>query len=194
MSEAGRGRLVIVSGPSGVGKTSALKGLFQSCPLPLVASVSATTRQPRQGERDGVDYYFLNSEQFRELRDRGEFLECFEVFGRGHWYGTLKREVFPRLDRGDWVVLEVDVQGALSVVESYPQAITIFVRPSTWDVLEARLRGRGTESEDVIQDRLSVARRELAAAKHYKYQVVNDHLDEAVRKMTDILVSESQRK
>ena len=187
MSAPTRGKLVVVSGPSGAGKTTVLQRLFDRCTLPLAASVSATTRPPRQDEVDGVDYHFLTEEEFAGRRRRGEFLECFQVFGKEYWYGTLSNEVTPSLEEGKWVVLEIDVQGALSVVERYPDAITIFVRPSTVEELEKRLRGRGTETEEAIRRRLDRARSELALADRYQYQVINDDVDRAVRQICDIL-------
>ena len=184
------GRLVVVSGPSGAGKTTVLQGVFQRQPVPLVASVSATTRSPREGEVDTVDYHFLSAEEFDLRRKRGEFLECFEVFGRGYWYGTLLSEVTPGLEAGKWVVLEIDVQGAISVMERFSETVTIFVRPGSLEELERRLRGRGTETEEAIGRRLGQANRELALAGRYRYQVVNDDLDRAVREICDILTQE----
>jgi guanylate kinase len=153
----------------------------------LVASVSATTRHPRPGEVDGRDYHFLSEERFAALRQRGEFLECFQVYKGGHWYGTLASEVAPSLAAGKWVVLSIDVQGTLAVLDRYPDAITIFLRPNSFEELQRRLRGRGTESEQSVQQRLDRARHELALADRYRYQVVNDDLDRAVAEICDIL-------
>ncbi len=187
MAENCQGRLVIVSGPSGVGKSTLLARVLKQSEVPLVMSVSATTRAPRPGERDGVDYHFLTEEDFAARRNRGEFIECFEVFGKGHWYGTLADEVGPRLERGKWVVLEIDVKGAMAVTAKYPEAITIFIGPESSEELERRLRGRETEDEAAIQRRLGQAREELAAAKQYKHHVVNDDLDRAVGEICSIL-------
>jgi len=181
------GKLVVISGPSGAGKTTLLKRLYVNCPRPLQASVSATTRPPRPGEVDGVDYHFLSREEFARRREAGEFLECFEVYQRGDWYGTLKSEVAPSLAAGKWVVLEIDVQGTLAVLQHYPDALTIFVRPGSVDELERRLRDRGTESEAALARRLEVARRELASIDRYSYQIVNDDIDRAVRELCEIL-------
>ena len=112
MPATSQGKLVVVSGPSGAGKTSVMQRVFAACRLPLVRSVSVTTRPPRNGETDGVDYHFVSDDEFQERRKRGEFLECFEVFGHGYWYGTLWSEVTTGLAAGKWVVLEIDVQGA----------------------------------------------------------------------------------
>lgn len=181
------GRLIIVSGPSGAGKTTVLKRVFERCPVPLVASVSATTRAPRPGEMDGVDYHFLSAEEFQARRARGEFLECFEVYGGGKWYGTLRSEVAPRLEAGQWVVLEIDVDGTLAVLKEYPDAVTIFVAPRSPEELERRLRLRATESEEALQRRLQVARREMTYAERYKHRVVNEDVDQAVEEICAIL-------
>ena len=181
------GRLVVVSGPSGAGKTTVLRRVYQRAPVPLVAGISATTRPPRPGERHGVDYYFLSPEQFEAHRQRGDFLECFEVFGRGYWYGTLRSEVEAGFAAGKWVVLGIDVQGALAVMEQFPDAVTVFLRPSSIQELERRLRGRGTETEEAIQQRLARARDELTLAGRYRYQVVNDNVDEAAEEICRIL-------
>lgn len=183
------GRIVIISGPSGAGKSTVVRRLLQQCRLPLVLSVSATTRAPRPGEQDGVDYHFLSAAEFARRRAAGEFLECKEVYGRGHWYGTLRSETATGLAAGNWVILEIDVQGALAVLEECPQALTIFVHPGSPEELERRLRGRGTESEDSIRRRLDAARQEMAFRDRYRYQVVNDDLDRATREICTILRS-----
>ena len=168
------GKLVVISGPSGVGKTTLLRRLLVALPA-LVPSVSATTRPPRKGEQDGVDYHFLAPEAFERRREAGEFLECCRVYGRQHWYGTLVDEVAPRLAAGKWVVLEIDVEGTLSILEKYPEAITIFVEPSHPDQLLERLQARGTESPEAMARRLEVAHRELRQSHHYQHRVVNDN-------------------
>jgi guanylate kinase len=181
------GRLVVLSGPSGVGKTSVVKRLLEICPLPLHVSVSATTRPPRTGELHGVEYYFFDAAEFERRRQLGEFIECVEVYGQGYWYGTLRSEVVPRLKQGQGVLLEIDVQGAGKVLGEFPDAITIFVGPESWAELESRLRGRGTESEQAIQRRLAVARSELDAAVHYQHRVVNRTLDQVAQEICDVL-------
>jgi guanylate kinase len=175
-----------------VGKTTVLRRVFQRAPLPLVASVSATTRPPRPGEVEGVDYHFLFPEEFDARRQKGEFLECFQVFGQGYWYGTLQSEVTAGLAAGKWVVLAVDVQGALAVMERYPDAITIFIRPSSIAELQRRLRGRGSESEEAIQKRLARAQYELTLADRYRYQVINDDVDQAVEQICTILTTQGE--
>jgi len=183
------GKLVVISGPSGVGKTTLLRRLLADLPA-LVPSVSATTRPPRAGEQDGVDYHFLPLAEFERRQAAGEFLECCRVYGRQHWYGTLVAEVTPRLAAGKWVVLEIDVEGTLSVLGRYPQAITIFVEPSHPDQLFERLQGRGTESPDAMARRLEVARRELHEAHRYRHRVVNESVDAALARIKEILAAE----
>lgn len=182
-------QFVVLSGPSGVGKTTVVERLLADCPVRLVKSVSATTRAPRKNERDGVDYYFLSPGEFQERRERGEFLECAEVHGTGNWYGTLKAEIERARQSDACALLEIDVQGAHSIVAQYPQALTIFLTtPSDLDY-ERRLRERATESEAVIQRRLATARHELEHAAEYRYRVVNDHLDRAVREIIEIITA-----
>ena len=182
-----QGKLIIVSGPSGAGKTTVLEEVFRRSQQPLVASVSATTRPPRPGEEDAVHYHFLSAEEFARRKANGDFLECCEVFGRGYWYGTLRDAVATGLEAGNWVVLEIDVQGTLAVESEFPDAVSIFVRPSSSEELERRLRARGTEDEETIRRRLTVAREELAAAQSYTHHVINDNVDEAVDQMCAIL-------
>ena len=182
------GKLVIVSGPSGSGKSTVVQRLLGESELPLVLSVSATTRPPRAGEENGRDYIFLSDEDFQSKRQSGEFLECKEVFGRGYWYGTLQNVVSTGLNEGKWVLLEIDVQGALAVLQGYPQAITIFVHPGSMAELEKRLRNRGTESPESIQRRLDVAAEELALRHHYTHEVINDEIDTTVQQLCKLLV------
>jgi guanylate kinase len=184
--EAVLGKLVVISGPSGVGKTTLLRRLLADLPQ-LVPSVSATTRPPRAGEQDGVDYHFIPLEEFQRRRAAGEFLECCRVYGRQHWYGTLVAEVAPRLAAGEWVVLEIDVEGTISILERYPEAVTIFVEPSHPDQLFQRLQGRGTESPEAMARRLEVARRELHEAHRYRHRVVNDDVAVALAAIERIL-------
>jgi len=185
----GVGRIIVVSGPSGVGKGTLLRELFKISDLPLVLSVSATTRPPRPGEIDGVEYYFLAPDEFHRKRENGEFIECFEVFHGGHWYGTLRREVEAKRDMGKWVVLEIDVQGGLAIREKFPDAVMIFIRPKDREVLKERLARRGTESPEAAGLRLNRAIEELDLADRYTYQVVNDDLATAAHELHNILKS-----
>ncbi|QDS98898.1 guanylate kinase [Adhaeretor mobilis] len=189
MSPPRHGKLVVLSGPSGVGKSTVVKQVLAECGPGLKLSVSATTRPPRPGEVDGVDYHFLSDQEFARRREADEFLESVEVFGRGHWYGTLWSEVRSSLAGGKWVILEIDVDGAEDVVRDFPAAITLFIRPDSLEELEKRLRSRGTESEEAIGRRLAVARHELALADRYQYNVVNDTVDQTVQEICEILRS-----
>ena len=182
-----RGGLVVISGPSGAGKSTVVRQLLTDCPLPLVLSVSATTRQPRPGEVDGVDYHFLSPEEFQRRRQASQFLECKEVFRLGHWYGTLQSEVTAGLNAGKWVILEIDVQGAMSVLETHPETVTIFIHCGPLKELERRLRQRGTDSEAQIQRRLEVAQGELTYLDRYQYSIINNDVSQAVREICEIL-------
>jgi guanylate kinase len=181
------GKLVIISGPSGAGKSTVVRRLLENCPLPLKLSVSATTRSPRKGETDGVDYHFLSRQEFQRRRADGEFLEAKEVFGRGDWYGTLRSEVATGHAEGEWVLLEIDVAGALSVLEEVPDAMTIFLHPGSLPELEQRLRDRGTEDEESVSRRLHVARREMTYVDKYRYEVINDSVERAAEEICEIL-------
>lgn len=186
-AKAASGQLVIISGPSGVGKTTVLKSLFKNCPLPLQESVSATTRPRRPGETEGISYHYLTKEQFEEHRKRDEFLECTEVFGRGHWYGTLREPVATGLSRGKWIVLEIDVEGAAKVLKYYPDAVSIFIHPGSLEELERRLRGRGTESETALARRLEVASFELKQSEIYRHIVTNQSVEQTATDICNIL-------
>ena len=183
-------RVVVISGPSGAGKTTLVERVIRESPVKLVKSISATTRPARSGEVDGDAYYFLAPQEFADRKARGEFLETAEVFGVGHWYGTLKSEVERARALGGWSLLEIDVQGALCVMQLYPDAVTIFLKPPSLEVLEQRLRARQTDAEAVIQRRLAQAREELQFVDRYRYQVVNDQLDQAVADVIQILASQ----
>jgi guanylate kinase len=181
------GKLIVISGPSGAGKSTVVRELLLKARLPLQLSVSATTRGPRPGELDGREYFFLTKEEFEQRRLNNEFLECKEVFGRGHWYGTQKTPVLQGIKEGNWIILEIDVQGALTVFENYPDAISIFVHPGSMVELERRLRNRQTEDEEAIQRRLEVAREELAFRHKYKYEVVNHTVETTVEMIQQLL-------
>jgi guanylate kinase len=182
-------QFVVLSGPSGSGKTTIVDRLLERSPVKLLKSVSATTRLPRKNEIDGRNYYFLTESEFDRRRQRGDFLECAEVHGTGNWYGTLKSEVERARRLGGWALLEIDVQGAQQIMQKHPRALTIFLRTSSEEEYEKRLRGRGTDAEQVIQRRLANARNELKYAPEYRYLVVNDDLDQAVGQIVTIISS-----
>lgn len=188
MKDGDRGRLVIISGPSGAGKSTVVRRLLDRSDLPLTLSVSATTRQPRAGEVEGKDYFFLSEQEFHRRQRAGEMLECKEVFGLGCWYGTLREQVATGLDSGKWVILEIDVQGAVSVIEAGEyEPITIFIHPGGMRQLEDRLRSRGTESEQAIRARLQTAKQEMEYLSRYQFEVINETVDVAVAEICQIL-------
>lgn len=180
-------QILVLSGPSGSGKTTVVERLIHDSPVKLVKAVSATTRPQRKGEIEGESYYFQTTDEFVKRRDRGEFLETAEVFGAGYWYGTLKSEIQRAKDLDGWAFLEIDVQGALKVIEFYPDALTIFLQPPSLAICEQRLRNRGTDSEETIQRRLRKVHEELALADRYCYQVVNDDLNHTVNEINSII-------
>ncbi|MDB5392050.1 MAG: guanylate kinase [Planctomycetaceae bacterium] len=177
-------QIVVLSGPSGSGKSTIVRELLLKSPIKLTLSVSATTRPRRQGEVDGRDYYFLSQEEFQKRLARGDFLECAEVHSTGNWYGTLKSELDRAKADGTWALLEIDVQGAKTILEQFPNAISIFLWTSDF---EKRLRDRATETEEVIQKRVATAKSELEHASMYAYKVLNDKLPVAVQEIIEIL-------
>jgi guanylate kinase len=190
MVQNGPKRIVVLSGPSGSGKTTLVRELVARAEVQLVKSVSATTRPPRPAEIHGDDYWFLTDADFREKLKNNEFLEHAEVFSSGYLYGTLRSELDRAWQQNGWAFLEIDVQGALKVMQQYPNAVTIFLKTPSPAEFERRLRARGTESEEVIQRRLATAERELQLADRYKYVVVNDQLETAVSEICAILKAE----
>ncbi len=177
-------RLFVISGPSGAGKGTLLAELRKQRP-DLGLTVSATTRSPRPGEVDGTSYYFLSDEEFRRRIAAGEFVEWAEV--HGHLYGTLVTEVKRLLAKGHSLVLEIDVQGALNVRKVYPDAVLVFIEPPSLQVLEERLRGRGTEDEASIELRLKNARHEMELADQYDVRIVNDTVDRAAQELGSVM-------
>ncbi len=177
-------RVIVITGPSGVGKGTLIRLLRDELPQ-LGLSVSATTRRPRPGEVDGVDYHFLSDERFDSLLQEGAFVEHAEYAGRR--YGTLSSELEGRAAAGEPVVLEIEVQGARQIREAVPGALQVFVAPPSLEALRERLIGRGTDPADVVDRRLLAAEAELAAQHEFAHVVVNDRLEDAVRELRDIV-------
>ncbi len=182
-----KGRAVVLSGPSGVGKSALVRCLRERIPN-LHFSVSATTRAPRPGEVDGVDYHFVTAARFQDLIDQGALLEWAEIHGGLHRSGTLAEPVRAATASGLPVLIEVDLAGARSVKKAMPEAITVFLAPPSWADLEARLVGRGTETPEVIRRRLDTARVELAAQDDFDEVVVNRRLESACGELVSLLV------
>jgi len=179
-----KGRLFVISGPSGVGKGTLRKALFKSV-QGLEYSVSCTTREPRNREIDGVDYQFIDFYHFKDLVKEGRFLEWAEV--HGHFYGTLKENVERILESGRDAILEIDVQGALQVKKSEPEAVLIFIMPPSEEELRSRLKRRGTEKEEDLRNRISGSRDEMLLSARYDHLVVNDDLGRALESLRRII-------
>ena len=177
-------RVFVITGPSGVGKGTLIRGLRERVPE-LELSVSATTRPPRPGEEDGVDYHFLSDEDFDRRLAAGEFVEHASYSGRR--YGTLRSELDRRLGAGVPVVLEIEVQGARQIRDAMPEAVQIFIAPPSVDALHARLVGRGTDDAAQVEARLATAREELEARPEFRHVVVNDRLEDAVGELEAIV-------
>lgn len=177
-------RVYVITGPSGVGKGTLIRGLMERVPE-LELSVSATTRAPRPGERDGVDYHFLTPEEFDRRVQQGDFVEHADYAGRR--YGTLRSELEGRLAEGVPVVLEIEVQGARQVRKAMPEAVQVFIAPPSLAALRTRLVGRGTDDTDEVERRLAVAEQELGAQPEFAHVVVNDRLDDALERLVAIV-------
>jgi guanylate kinase len=180
-------RVFVITGPSGVGKGTLIRGLMERLPQ-LELSVSATTRAPRPGERDGVDYHFLSNEEFERRVRAGDFVEHADYAGRR--YGTLRSELEQRVSGGAPVVLEIEVQGARQVRAAMPEAIQVFLAPPSLAALRTRLIGRGTDGNEEVEHRLAVAERELAARDEFAHVVVNDRLEDALSELVAIVAGE----
>ncbi|MDT2813361.1 guanylate kinase [Vagococcus carniphilus] len=189
MSE--RGLLIVLSGPSGVGKGTVRKAIFDSEGNEFEYSISMTTRQMRTGEKEGVDYFFRSREEFEELIQTGKMLEYAEYVG--NYYGTPLDYVNQTLDSGKDVFLEIEVQGAMKVKEKVPDGVFIFLTPPDFDELKSRIVNRGTDDMAVIDERMKVAREEVDMMRHYDYAVVNDKVDLAVDRIKKIIESEHYR-
>jgi len=183
---SGKGRLFIISAPSGAGKDTIIDRLLRLQP-DIVLSVSATTRERRAGETDGVSYYFMTRESFRQMIDEGKFLEYAEYVGE--YYGTPANPVYEQIKNGKKVILKIEVQGAKQVVALEPDTVTIFIVPPDLEELERRLRKRGTDSEEKLRARVEKASLEMEESVHYKHVVVNDDLDRAINEVLSIINS-----
>lgn len=188
MTSGALSAVFVITGPSGVGKGTLIRSLCERIPE-LELSTSATTRSPRPGERDGVDYHFLPQEEFARRVAVGEFLE--HATYSGNMYGTLRSEVEGRTERGAPVLLEIELQGARQVRESMPEAVQIFIAPPTAEDLRQRLQGRGTDAADVIEARLRVAVEELAARGEFPHTIVNDEVGRATEELAELVRRES---
>ena len=186
-----RGTLLVLSGSSGVGKSTIISQVLDRR-KDLYFSVSFTTRPPREGEVDGVNYYFVSREEFQRRIDRGEFLEWAEFVG--NFYGTSMEVIREKLDKGVDLLLDIEVQGAAIVREKLPEAVTLFILPPSFAELERRLRERGTDSEEKIAQRLNTAHEELKESVNYDYIVVNDTVEHAVEEVLGVLTAQGCRK
>lgn len=186
-----QGLVTVLSGFSGAGKGTIMKRLLAKYPDEYNLSISATTRSPRNGEEDGREYFFKTREEFEAMIGRGEFLEHAQF--NGNYYGTPKAYVDKLAAQGKNVLLEIEVQGALQVRKIYPQALLLFVTPPSARELKERLTGRGTETDEVIAERLAISARESHLMVQYDYLIINDNLDEAVDNVHHIIQSEAYR-
>lgn len=186
---SGTKKLFVISGSSGVGKGTVLKGFLEKNPN-FMLSISCTTRAPRKGEVDGINYFFLSKEEFQNCIDNDKFLEWAEF--AGNRYGTKKKYIKQCLEEGKDIILEIDTQGALQVKKQMPEAVLIFICPPSLETLENRLRGRHTEDEATIQKRLQEVKIELERAENFDYKVVNDDLENAIAELEKIIIGEQE--
>lgn len=192
MQQQKKGTLFVFSGPSGVGKGTLNAKLFAEFGDQIAFSVSATTRAPREGEIDGKHYFFISRQEFENRIANNDFLEYAQF--AGNCYGTPKSYVLSLLEQGKNVLLEIEVQGAMQVMERMPECVSIFVLPPSFEELERRLRGRGTESEEKVRARLETARGEIAYAPRYQYQIVNgEDVDAAYQQLRGIYLKETKQ-
>lgn len=185
-----KGCLIVVSGPSGAGKGTVCTAFLKEHG-DVAYSVSATTREPRVGEQEGVNYYFLSRSEFERMIENGELLEWAEVYG--NYYGTPLKKIEEKLSKGQDILLEIDTQGALNVQKKFPDGVYVFILPPSIDELEKRLRGRGTDSEEAVARRLSAAAGEIAVAREYAYTIINDTVERSVQTLSAIISAEHAR-
>ncbi len=185
-----RGKLFVISGPSGAGKSTVIARLLKRLDNTYF-SVSATTREPRRGERDGIDYHFVSHDKFKEMIEKDELLEWAEYVG--NYYGTPAGPVDEKLDAGFDVILDIETKGAAAVMAKRPDAIGIFLFPGSFDILAERLRARSTDSEEVIKNRLAQARRECEKVDMYQYVIINDRVETAADEAVAIMTAEKCR-
>ena len=191
MKDSQKGLLIVVSGPSGVGKGTICSALRKK-DANTCCTVSATTRNPRKGEKEGCNYYYLSEEEFLDRRTKGDFLEWAEVYG--NYYGTLRSEVDRLLDLGKNVILEIDTQGAMQIKSAYPFGVLVFILPPSFEELKRRILSRGSETGDALELRLSRAKAEMALAEKYDYTVVNDRVNSAVSALQKIIAEEKAKR
>ena len=182
-----KGQIYVISGPSGVGKSTVVKNVIEKGNS-IVLSVSATTRKIRDGEKDGINYYFKSTDEFEKMIENNEFMEWAKFCE--NYYGTPKNAVFSNIDNGLDVILEIETQGAMKIKENFPETKFIFIAPPSLNELESRLRSRGTETEDVVLKRLSEAKRELSLMKEYDYIVTNNTVETVTNDILTIMNAE----
>jgi guanylate kinase len=182
-----KGKLFVITAPSGAGKTSLIEAVMRDDPS-LKISISYTTRAPRKGEKEGVDYHFIDEPTFRRMKAAGEFLESAEV--HGNYYGTSKQVILDAVKRGEDLILEIDWQGAQQVRRLYPDCVGIFILPPSIEELERRMRARGQDAEAVIRRRVDNAREELLHAGEFKYAIINKDFETARRELANIIKGE----
>lgn len=183
-------KLFVISGSSGVGKGTVLKGFLKKHPE-FMLSISCTTRKPRVGEVDGVNYFFMTKDEFQTCIDNNKFLEWAEF--AGNFYGTKKKYIQKCLEEGKDIILEIETKGALQVKKQMPESVLIFIAPPSIEALESRLRGRHTEDEETIQRRLYEVKEELRLAQQYDYKVINDNLEDAITQLEKIISGEQEK-